>query len=606
MLIRRQFIFAGVLVLAMLLLTVAGALADLLKVPTAYPTIANALASCGSGDLISVGPGYTGTGESFPLLVNDYIRHKDVTLQGQGMGVTVLDAKGSSRVITIADAAGHTIDGFKIVGFTIKGGYVDSGSGSNSDTNVPKTNGGGIYCYKATNLLIKDCEITGNYAAGSFASRDGRGGYDWSCVTGSDGSKFPARAGGGGIYLRYSKDNADVTKPTVTIEQCLIHDNETGMGGGGICSNYGPADVRHCCLYNNKACQGGGVYWFDYILGDPPDNDPKIPHILFNDLIFGNIIRVPAYYGCAEGSGAYAWTDDQGGGVYMSSWGLKQKFRVYSTTVADNNGYEVYISHNCQNPDVEGANDIFWHDADDTDKKGFHDDGFQGTADFSYSDISWKNCGGNVVPYPGYNSPPTDNHNISSVPLFDCYGDGTVKSECYFLQRTSLAVDSGNLNATTYTPQIYTPNWFTTDKTGVRDGKDGNELDMGYHSMTYGASYVELISFAANPSTDEIVLNWETGTEIDNAGFVVYRAVAGAKDYVLISGLIAAQGDAASGASYAFVDEDVEPGVRYEYWLVDIDTSGQWAAHGPAFARLLVSLKPFQLPTANNQPLTAR
>jgi hypothetical protein len=75
--------------------------------------------------------------------------------------------------------------------------------------------------------------------------------------------------------------------------------------------------------------------------------------------------------------------------------------------------------------------------------------------------------------------------------------------------------------------------------------------------------------------------------EIDNAGFVMYRAIAGAHDYQQLGGLIPAQGTPAIGASYSFTDGDVEPGASYDYWLVDIDTSGKWTVHGPATARVV-------------------
>ncbi|MBN1592203.1 MAG: hypothetical protein JW941_03005 [Candidatus Coatesbacteria bacterium] len=97
-------------------------------------------------------------------------------------------------------------------------------------------------------------------------------------------------------------------------------------------------------------------------------------------------------------------------------------------------------------------------------------------------------------------------------------------------------------------------------------------------------TYIRLENFEANASGSNIVLTWETGAEIDNAGFIIYRS--DGTERKAISRLIGAEGSASAGASYRFVDDDVEAGVTYQYWLVDIDTSGTWTAHGPVSARI--------------------
>ena len=99
-------------------------------------------------------------------------------------------------------------------------------------------------------------------------------------------------------------------------------------------------------------------------------------------------------------------------------------------------------------------------------------------------------------------------------------------------------------------------------------------------------SKVELVSFDANPSGSAILVTWETGAEVDNAGFALFREAAGTQDYLQITDLIPAQGTPTSGASYSFTDTDVVRGVTYDYWLVEVETSGKWTAHGPASARL--------------------
>ncbi len=84
---------------------------------------------------------------------------------------------------------------------------------------------------------------------------------------------------------------------------------------------------------------------------------------------------------------------------------------------------------------------------------------------------------------------------------------------------------------------------------------------------------------------DAVVLNWTTASEIDNAGFNIYRSETENGEYVKINAaLIPAQGIATEGASYKFVDWSVQRGKTYYYKLEDIDLSGIATQHGPASA----------------------
>jgi len=99
-------------------------------------------------------------------------------------------------------------------------------------------------------------------------------------------------------------------------------------------------------------------------------------------------------------------------------------------------------------------------------------------------------------------------------------------------------------------------------------------------------SVIELVSFTATPGKGTVTLAWETGTEVDNAGFNLYRATAGAGPYTRINGaLIPAEGDAVSGASYSFLDT---PGYGiFYYQLEDVDYYGVSTLHGPAKVKVL-------------------
>jgi len=148
---------------------------------------------------------------------------------------------------------------------------------------------------------------------------------------------------------------------------------------------------------------------------------------------------------------------------------------------------------------------------------------------------------------------------------------------------------------------------FATD---VLADLDDGSLRIGLHVTSIGAnsvseSYIcqpgpptaiELISFVAFAGDGSVGLGWETGTEVDNAGFNLYRALSVDGPWTkLNSALIAAQGDAVKGARYSFVDS---PGKGTFYYLLeDADYNGVTTLHGPVEATVApLLLRPFFRP----------
>ncbi|MCF6148555.1 MAG: hypothetical protein E3K37_07845 [Candidatus Kuenenia sp.] len=115
---------------------------------------------------------------------------------------------------------------------------------------------------------------------------------------------------------------------------------------------------------------------------------------------------------------------------------------------------------------------------------------------------------------------------------------------------------------------------------------DGRAIDL---EVLCEPNAVELTSFTATAFEEEILLEWETATEIDNAGFNLYRAKRKGGLYTRINNeLIEARGDSVSGANYSYLDILDRSG-RYFYKLEDIDTNGNSTMHGPVKARVRVS-----------------
>ena len=107
-------------------------------------------------------------------------------------------------------------------------------------------------------------------------------------------------------------------------------------------------------------------------------------------------------------------------------------------------------------------------------------------------------------------------------------------------------------------------------------------------TTTATPTLIDLSSFTANRGWGRIILRWVTESEMDNAGFNVYRAETEGGQYVKINdSLIAATGSPNQGAEYVFVDKGVEKGKTYYYKLEDVDLAGESTFHGP------VSVKPW-------------
>jgi hypothetical protein len=96
------------------------------------------------------------------------------------------------------------------------------------------------------------------------------------------------------------------------------------------------------------------------------------------------------------------------------------------------------------------------------------------------------------------------------------------------------------------------------------------------------ATLIELASFTATQADGGVRVEWQTVSEVDNAGFNLYRSEAADDEYVKLNGaLIPAQGDPAQGAMYSYDDIDVVPGTTYFYKLEDVDLHGVSTFHGP-------------------------
>lgn len=90
-------------------------------------------------------------------------------------------------------------------------------------------------------------------------------------------------------------------------------------------------------------------------------------------------------------------------------------------------------------------------------------------------------------------------------------------------------------------------------------------------------SYILIQQFS---TSRPIQITWVTETEFDTAGFNIYRSTEPDGEFVQINPqLIPSQADPASGASYEYVDENVEPGQTYYYKLEDVELTNARQQH---------------------------
>lgn len=105
----------------------------------------------------------------------------------------------------------------------------------------------------------------------------------------------------------------------------------------------------------------------------------------------------------------------------------------------------------------------------------------------------------------------------------------------------------------------------------------------GCHSEEGTPTAVILTRFEAVPESNQVRVEWETATELDNLGFNLYRgeSATGPWDKLNAALIPAQQPGSITGAVYEWLDEDVPPDTTVFYRLEDVDIRGVSTFHGP-------------------------
>lgn len=123
---------------------------------------------------------------------------------------------------------------------------------------------------------------------------------------------------------------------------------------------------------------------------------------------------------------------------------------------------------------------------------------------------------------------------------------------------------------------------------GLADAIPGtpSKCSCGYIELPFEPTAIELASFSAAAQGSNVLLTWETATELENLGFNLYRADSLYGERGQINGRLipSEMSGNAMGATYTYLDETAAPGQTYYYWLEDVDVHGLVGEHGPAEA----------------------
>ena len=197
------------ILVAGLLLPCGLAAAQVINVPSDYPTIQAAIDSAQDYDTVVIAPGtYSGSGN-----YNLSFRGKLITVRGTDpedysvVANTVIDGQGRYRGFQffLGETKSSTLSGI-----TITNGYA--------------TIGGAVYCFNGSSPTIKNCILQTN-----------RGAFGGAIACGSS-----------------------LTEPTIS--NCIIRENTATVGGGGIYVNAAAPVVKNCIIALNGSPNGGGLY----------------------------------------------------------------------------------------------------------------------------------------------------------------------------------------------------------------------------------------------------------------------------------------------------------------------------------------------------------
>ncbi|MEN8218471.1 MAG: Calx-beta domain-containing protein [Pseudomonadota bacterium] len=352
---------------------------------------------------------------------------------------------------------------------------------------------------------------------------------------------------GGGVYFGSSK--------TAILINNTISDNEANHGGGVWLAVHGTADIYNNIIWNNRARESGN----DLYIGNGNNNlnlfnndfDQSGSHITnpifvdpsnLNNLdpLFDEDYHLQAGSPCidaGDNSATLLPTTDQDGNPRIVN------------SIVDIGAYELQVPANSH-------------------------------VQFSAADYSINENGNTVtitVTRSGGSQEGQSTLNYATT-------SGTATSGSDYTQTTgTLSWADGDSADKTFTIAIIDDGKSEGDETftiTLTDPISGENLDNAAVTITdEDTTLVTLVEFIVMAlEENEIIIEWQTATEFNNAGYYLWRAIWKESDFsnvVRLTG-IAPKGDF---SVYSYIDTSVEAGITYYYGLEDIDLNGQSTFH---------------------------
>ena len=105
----------------------------------------------------------------------------------------------------------------------------------------------------------------------------------------------------------------------------------------------------------------------------------------------------------------------------------------------------------------------------------------------------------------------------------------------------------------------------------------GNDGDISTPGQTVGSPLpVNLSFFRPTLEDGKVVVRWTTESELDNAGFNIYRSESRTGEFTQVNeALIQGKGTTAERSNYKWIDTSAKPGVAYYYQIEDVSFAGE-------------------------------
>ncbi len=373
------------------------------------------------------------------------------------------------------------------------------------------------------------------------------------------GGSRPGGGGGGGIY----------NQGTLTVQNSTISGNSADSARGGGINNYGTMTMQNSTLSGNSAgARGGGIQnWGTLTVSSSTLSGNSAT------LVGGGIANAGTL--TMQNSTLFGNSAETGGGISNQST-LTVSNSTLSGGSASSGGGGI---HNLSNV-VTVQNSIVAMQA-------------AGVADCSIGSGTLTSLGYNIESATSCNfTQASDLQNVSSANLaLQPLANNGGPTQTQALGLTSVAVDRipvDSLEANGCGTTVTTDQRGLPRASGATAG--GPRCDVGAFEVQVPLA-VTLAGFDAQAMLDHILLSWETVSEMDNAGFNLYRSASPDAPDALLAFVPSQAPGSTQGASYSYEDAEVAPGETWYYWLEDVDLNGATALHGPVSATL-------QAPTA--------